>query len=263
LLLTRRSALLLPLAGGAAAQTAIQKRGREIVNASLAALGGDRFLAMEDRLEAGRLYTFYREQLSGMTHARIYTRYYKPEADDDLAIRERQSLGKDKETYAYLLTEKEGLEITFRGVRPMPQETFERFKDSTLRNIFYILRQRLHEKGLIFEYKETTTFQNAPVEIVNITDSDNRVVTVYFHRSTKLPLRQVYIRRDEQRRVVEEVSIFNKYRDSNGVQWPWSVVKYRDGSRTFEMYSNEVQINPKLDDTLFRPPEGAERLKPA
>lgn len=261
--ITRRTALFLPLAGNVGAQSASQKRGREIINQGLAAMGGDRFLAMEDRLEAGRLYTFYREQLAGMTHARIYTRYYKPEADDDLAVRERQSLGKDKEEFAYLLTEKEGLEVTFRGVRPMPADSYERFKDSTLRNIFYILRQRLHEKGLIFEYKETTTFQNAPVEIVNITDSDNRVVTVYFHRTTKLPLRQVYIRRDERRRIVEEVSIFNKYRESNGVQWPWSVVRYRDGSRIFEMYSNLVEINPKLDDTLFRPPEGAERLKPA
>ena len=36
-------------------------------------------------------------------------------------------------------------------------------------------------------------WQNTPVEIVDITDADNNVVTVYFQQTTKLPVRQVSI----------------------------------------------------------------------
>ena len=54
----------------------LQEKGKRIVSESLDALGGDRFLKMEDRVEAGRAYSFYREQLTGLSIAKIYTRYY-------------------------------------------------------------------------------------------------------------------------------------------------------------------------------------------
>ncbi len=38
--------------------------------------------------------------------------------------------------------------------------------------------------------------QNAPVEIVDITDGENRTTTVYFHQTTKLPVREVFYRRN-------------------------------------------------------------------
>lgn len=237
-------------------------RGREIVEASLAALGGEKFLAMENRVEKGRLYSFYRERLNGLATATVYTRYKAAGEAGALPVGERQSFGKKEEDYAYLFTDKEGLQITFRGVRPLPAAQFERYTDSTLRNIFYILKYRLNEPGMLFEFKEGEILDNKPVDVVDITDSENRVVTVYFHKRTHLPVRQVFFRRDpDSKRRVEETTIFNKYRDVGGVMWPWSIVRYRDGSKIFEMYAEEVSINQKLDDGLFSPPSGAKRLK--
>lgn len=257
-----RSSLVLLLMAAAAAWAEPVSRGREIVEQSLAAMGGAAFLSMQNRMEQGRLYSFYRERLNGLATARIYTQYNPPGDPGVLHIRERQSFGKKEEDYAYLFTGTEGLQVTFRGVRPLPEGAYERYVDSTLRNIFYILRYRLQEPGMLFEFKETDVFENKPVEIVNITDSENRVLTVYFHRTTHLPVRQIYFRRDpELKRRVEERTIYNKYRAVDGVMWPWSIVRYRDGSRIFEMYSEEVTINGKFEDSLFTPPAGAKRLK--
>jgi len=250
--------LLLLVAVGAAAQTA--NRGRAIVEQSLAALGGPTFLAMENRVEQGRLYSFYREQLNGLATARVYTKYEQPTGP--IATKERQSFGKKEEDYAFLFTDKEGLQVTFRGVRPLPAGQYEKYVDTTQRNIFYLLRYRLDELGMVFEFKETAVFDNNPVEIVNITDAENRMVTVYFHRTTHLPIRQVFVRRDpETKERMEEMTVFNKYRDVSGVMWPWSVVRFRNGSKIFEMYSESVSINGKLDENLFAPPLGAKRLK--
>ena len=44
------------------------------------ALGGDAFRNMRTRTETGRAYSFYREQLSGLSVARIYTKYLAPDA---------------------------------------------------------------------------------------------------------------------------------------------------------------------------------------
>ena len=246
------------LVAGASAQPS--NRGRAIAEQSLAALGGPKFMAMENRVEQGRLYSFYREQLNGLATARVYTKYEQPAGS--IATRERQSFGKKEEDYAYLFTDKEGVQVTFRGVRPLPAGQYEKYVDTTLRNIFYLLRYRLDELGMVFEFKETAVFDNNPVEVVDITDAENRTVTVYFHRTTHLPIRQVFIRRDPlTKERMEEMTVYNKYRDVSGVMWPWSVVRFRNGSKIFEMYSESVTMNGKLEASLFAPPLGAKRLK--
>lgn len=258
---------LLALAACAGAETK-QERGKRAVDDALAALGGDRYLAMQDRVEAGRAYSFYREELAGLSRATIYTRYLtrpmKPDPDF-VGLRERQSFGKDEDRGAVLFADGKGWEITFRGARPIAADRIERFKDGTQRNIFYVLRQRLGEPGLIFESQGSEVFENQPVEIVDIIDSENRTVTVYFHGSTKLPLRQVYYRRDPQTKErVEETTAFSKYRDvGGGIQWPFTIQRFRDREKIYEIYSETVTINQGLTDNLFTLPASMKLLKPS
>jgi hypothetical protein len=191
--------LLLALSGLAAFAQTSQERGKRAIDETVAALGGDRFLSMHDRVETGRAYSFYREELSGLSLATIYTRYLsRQEAVEpgQVWVRERQSFGKNERSGAVLFADGKGYQITFRGARPVAEETLARYQYSTLHNIFYILRQRLGESGLIIEYQGSDIVDNLPVEIVNITDADNRTVTVYLNRSTHLPVRQLYVWRD-------------------------------------------------------------------
>ncbi len=52
------------LAAFSAAETPATTRGKQVVDDAIAALGGDKFLAMQDRVESGRAYSFYRENFS-------------------------------------------------------------------------------------------------------------------------------------------------------------------------------------------------------
>jgi hypothetical protein len=141
--------LLFATAAAGWAQTA-QERGKRIVMDSLAALGGEKFLAVTDRVERGQAFSFYRDEVSGLSEAVIYTRYLDDSAAGagPLRVRERQSfLRNKKEISAVLFTGGEGYEITFRGARPLPDDTLERYRYTTWRNVFYILRMRLNEPG--------------------------------------------------------------------------------------------------------------------
>jgi hypothetical protein len=258
-------AMLLALAGVAASAETSQERGKRIIDEALAALGGQNYLNMRDRVESGRAYSFYREKLSGLSRATIYTRYLvrpEPPVPGFLGVRERQAFGKD-ENSAVLFAEDKGYEITFRGARPLSDDLIQRFRESTLHNIFYILRQRLGEPGLIFESKGADVLDNQPVEIVDITDAQNRTVTVYFHQSTKLPVRQVFYRRDPQTKDrIEEVTVYAKYRDvGGGVMWPFSIQRERDQEKIYEIYSDSVTINQDLKDNLFTLPANLKILK--
>ena len=247
----------------AASAETTAERGKRVVDAALKALGGDVFLKMEDRIESGRAYSFYREQLSGLSLAKIYTRYLTP-APGQLAVRERQAFGKDEYT-AVLFTETGAWELTFRGARPLADVRYDAYKDSTLRNIFYILRKRLGEPGMTFYSQGADIFQNQPVEIVDITDADNRTVTVYFSQSTKFPVRQVFKRRNpEDKDWDQEVTAFSKYHDvGGGVMWPLDVHRERNGEKIYEIFSDSVEINRNLKDDLFTLPANLKILPKA
>ncbi len=241
------------------------ERGKRIVSECLDALGGDRYLHVQNREQSGRAYSFYREQLTGLSIAKIYTRYDDNVSDTahELAQRERQNFGK-KEDFGVLFGEKEAWDLTFRGARPLALDRFARYKETTIRDIFYILRVRFHEPGLTFESRGAEVLQNAPVEIVDVTDADNRVTTVYFHQLTKLPVRQVFFRRDPTTKYKdEEIALFSKYRDTgDGVQWPFAIERARNGEKTFEIFSDSVTTNSsKIADSLFVLPSSIKVLK--
>jgi hypothetical protein len=244
-----------------------QDRAKRVIHEAVQAMGGDAFLHMEDRVEFGRAYSFYREQLTGLSVAKIYTRYLAP-APGQLGVRERDSFGKVnarsnqlEESSAQLFTEEGAWEITYRGVRPLDEERYANYKDSMLHNIFYILRQRLGEPGMTLYSQDADFVEHRPVEIVDITDADNRTVTVYFDQSTKLPVKQTFRRRNPEYKDFDtEVSIFAKYRDMNGVKWPQTIQRQRNGEKIFEMYSDSVEINRSLTDNLFTLPANAKML---
>src|SRR3982751_4739707 len=131
------------------------------MNEALAAVGGQNFVDMKDRTETGRAYSFYREQLTGLSIAHIFTRYYPPQPGK-VALRERQTFGK-KEDSIVLLDETAGYQLTYRGAKPLPKERYDRFTESTLRNVLYTLHSRMNEPGMIFDYKGSDIFENVPV----------------------------------------------------------------------------------------------------
>lgn len=257
-------AVLVCLAASLAARAETNlERGKRVVDEAVAGLGGENFLHMQDRVESGRAYSFYRERLSGLSIAKIYTRYLiRPEPPEPgfLGVREREAFGK-KEDSAVLFAEGQGYDVTFRGARPLPDEVVERYRESTLRNVLYILRQRLGEPGLILESRGSDVVENQPVDIVDITDADNRVITVYFNQLTHLPVRQVTNRRDPKTKDLnEEVTRFSNYREVSGIQWPWSIIRERNGEKVFQMFSDSVEINKGLTDSLFTLPSNMKIL---
>ncbi len=231
-----------------------EERGKRVVYEALAALGGDAFLHMNGRVESGRAYSFYRAQISGLSAAKIYTRYLEP-LPGKVEVRERENFG-IKEDSGILFTETEAWEMNYHGARAMEDDKFASYKFSTLRNIFYILRMRLNEPGLSFYSQGSDMFENRPVEIVDITDAETNTVTVYFDARTKFPVRQQFRKRNEQFHDFDtEVSTFGLYRKvGDGVTWPCNIRRERNGEKIYEMFSDAVQINQDLKDNLFTLP---------
>ena len=117
---------------------------------------------------------------------------------------------------------------------------------------------------MTFYAQDPDFWEHKPVEIVEITDADNRSVTVYFAQTTKLPLRQFFRRRNlELKDWDEEVTMFSKYRDVSAVKWPFEMRRDRNGEKIYEIFSDSVEINKNLKDNLFTLPASMKLLPKA
>jgi hypothetical protein len=250
----RPAIVVLLLAAFSAAQTPANVRGKKVIDDAIAALGGDKFLQVQDRIETGRAYSFYRDNLSALSVAKIYTRYLTvnpTQSAHELGQRERQSFGKNEDS-AVVLREDGGANITYRGPKPLPVEEFERYRESTLHNIFYIFRQRLHEAGMDFEFVGSDVVDRVPVDIVDVIDAENFTVRVFIHQTTKLPVKQSFSRLDPKTRDRDdEVTRFDRYRDNQGIQWPQQITRERNGDKIYQIFADSVSFNQDLTDDLF------------
>jgi hypothetical protein len=254
--------LWLALSAAPAAESA-HERGKRLVNEALQAVGGKAYLAMEDRVETGRAYSFYRQELQGLSIAKIYTRYLTP-VPGKPCVRERQNFNKDESAGA-LFNQDGAWEFNFHGARLMEPRRVDNWREGTLRNIFYILRQRLDEPGMDFYWRGGDLYENLPVEIVDITDADGATVTVYFSATTKLPVRQMFKRRNPDYKDFDtEEALFARYRDAGGgVIWPHSIRRLRNGEKIYEINSENVEINRNLADNVFTLSKKLQILPPA
>ena len=54
---------------------------------------------------------------------------------------------------------------------------------------------------------------------------------------------------------------YSKYRDVNGVQWPYVIHRERNGEVIYDMFANSVEIDTTIPDKTFDLPTGIKILK--
>jgi len=239
-----------------------QIQGKQFIDKALTALGGPSFSHLRTVLSAGRVYGFFHDQLSGLDIAKTYVEYAEVQPDKGLGVTERQVYGK-KQDYSVLYLPDQAFDLTYRGARPIPEENWQRYHRATENDILYILRFRLGEPGLQFDYVGADVLLSSHVEVIDVSDSQDRIIRVYFDHNTMLPLRQIYKWLDPvTKERNEEITIYNKWRNGGfGVMWPFSVERQRNGYKIYQSFSDSVEVNKALPEKIFELPAGAKILK--
>jgi hypothetical protein len=245
--------LLCHLATGA--QAISNPKAEAILAETLAALGGENLHKIHTIEEQGRAYSFRRGNLSGLAVIRQVTRPGAP------AILERQYYGKKEDISSMVLYDKL-FDITYRGYTAADEETTERVKEGRLHNFFYIARQRLPHEKYLLEYLGTKILRSQQLVGIRLIDPEARVTDLWVDRSTKLPVRQEFVRRDPKTNLpIEEITEWDKYREVSGVNWPQYVVRESRGQKTFEMFTQTFTINPQVPDSVFQLPNPEKNIR--
>lgn len=228
-----------------------------LLEETLAALGGEKLRNIRSVEEEGRAYSFRRGRLSGLAVIRQITDYPDPQVAPAgaPAVRERQYLGKKGEFSSLILYDR-AFEITYRGYTPLDEETTARILESRLHNFMYIAIQRLHREKYTVEYIGTRMLRNQQLVGIRLVDPEYRVTELWVHQTSKLPVRQEFVRRDPKSNLpIEEVTEWDKFREfGSGVYWPQYVVRETRGQKSFEMFTANVTFNPSIPDKVFELP---------
>ncbi len=239
-----------------------QIKGKQMIDKAVTALGDTAFLHLRSITSYGRVYGFFHDQLNGLDIARIYREYDDSAPAKGLGVKEREVMGK-KQDYSYLYLSDQAFDITFRGARPIPDENWQKYVRATHNDILYILRFRLNEPGISFDYIGSDVLLSNHVEIVEVSDASDLTIRVYFDHNTMLPLRQTYTWLDpvtHERN--EEVTVYDKWRNVGfGIMWPFSIERERNGYKIYQSFCESVQANAALPAKIFDLPPGATILK--
>ncbi len=242
-----------------------QEKGRRLVEEAFEAIGGQRFLNIRTQVRAGRAYSFYNRQVQGQTRITIYDRFepMQPNAAGDWLPVSRREVYTEKGDYYALFLNGKGYEITYRGAAPQPEDYMQRYRLASRRDIFFFLRYRREEPGLYYYHKGTEIVDNVACDAVDIVDVEGEAITLYLRQSDRLPVQQLYLRRDPKTRIpYEEKSVFGRYRPIGDAMLPWIIRRERDGERVFSLFAQSYEVNRPLSAAIFLIPDSVPLLPP-
>jgi len=221
-----------------------EKRAREIIEKCIQALGGEAYLKTQDSQRMGRFYQFRKDQLKGSTHFQLFQKF---------PGKARLEMGKKGEEVV-INDGDQGWKIDYKVVKVQTPQEIENFKINLMHNLDYILRFRLNETGMRIRYIGKSRVDNTEIEGVQLLDKDNDKVKIYVNTATFLPFKMefrspavgIFDPTDDER-------IFYNYHAVQGVQIPYSTVRFSNGFKASEYQLESIQVDMSLPDALFTP----------
>jgi len=221
-----------------------EKKAREILAKSIQALGGDAYLKMQTSHRVGRFYQFRKDQFKGGASFQLYEKF---------PGKIRLEVGKKGELVNINDGDK-GWKIEYKAVKAQTPQEIESYKINLRHSLEYILRFRLDEPGMRIRYIGKSRVDNNEIEGVQLLDKDNDKVKIYVDTATFLPSKMefrspavgIFDPTDDER-------VLYNYHAAQGVQVPYSTVRFSNGFKASEFQIESVQIDLSLPDALFTP----------
>ena len=235
-----------PSAPAAAPQDANSKKARALLEQMIGALGGQAYLSYQDMYQEGRSSAFYEGRPSGVGGP--FFRYWRwPDKERTEFFHQRD--------WVVIYVGDQGYDTTFRGTRLVDPEDLAAHLHRREHSLEVVLRRWLPDRGTALFYDGSALVEQKPAESVTLVNSKNDSVTIYIDTYTHLPIKKTYLVRDPvSRERDEEGEVFDDYKRIQGIQTPFSIVRYHNGQMSRQLFVKKVQYNLGVSDALFTPP---------
>src|SRR5450755_84747 len=230
-------------AATAAKDPGVQK-AKQILEDMIRALGGDAYLTLRDMKVEGRSYAFYHGRPSGL--GVLYWRFWEwPDKD-------RIELTKQRDVIELYLGDK-GYETTYKGTTTQEPKLIDEYLRRRDHSLEVVIRTWLAAPGSMILYEGTAIVEQTLADKVTVMTASNDSVSVAIDPRTHLPLKKTYSWRDPlDRQFDEESEVWGNYRMVQGINTPYSTVRYLNGEMSGQRFINNVSYNNGFDPAMFQ-----------
>ncbi len=224
-----------------------QAKARAALNAMYNALGGERWLNRGDYVLKGHTSSFYKNEPTGVGE---YVQYHHVLPNNQWE--DRIELTK-KRDIVQIWTPAEGVEVTYRGRKPLPKEDQQAYFRRIRYSLDTIANTWLTDPKTLLIYGGHQVVSRREVEEVTLIDKDNNAVTVDIELSNHYPLRRVFkFRNEKYLDFDEDVEEYSDWHDVDGIPTPYVTTRYFNGDMVAQRFVEEMHYKP-VDPALFAP----------
>lgn len=225
-------------------------KARQVLQAAIEAMGGDKYLGVRNSTSSGRYFAF-RKGRKSFTRFQDWTVYQPP-------VRSRFQLGKGKRStvWIYNLGLDKGWKLEGEdSLESLTEEEIKDFKRVVRKDMDYILRQRLDEEGLsLFYYGPDDISGAGDTEAVEVLDLNNDAVVLFFNRETHLPVKvETHFQDKFGFRHKEEVEFYN-WHWIDGVYAPLRIDVFVDEEVSRQRFLEDLAFNAPVPEAYFLEP---------
>jgi outer membrane lipoprotein-sorting protein len=221
-----------------------EKKAKAILEKTIQALGGERFLQAKDITVSGRFYEFRKDELAGTTVFQSYTKFPN---------KFRNEIGKKKEVVIINDGEK-GWKIEYKNLSTQSPEEIKSYIQNTRHSLDYVFRFLLKEEGSKLRYAGVSRMDLDSAEEVQLIDKDNDRIRIFISSSTFLPLKMGFQSPGMGKRwATEDEKFYYNYHNIQGVQVPFKTVRMSNGFKVSEVHLESATLDSGLPDGLFTP----------
>ncbi len=246
---------------GTESETAQGEKGRQLLAQMVSALGGALWLNRQDMVRTGRIATFYK----GQPHpgAPGFEEYYRfqPFAERIILVAHfGDIIATDHRDIADLFTDEAGYEVTYKGVKPLPEKDVQDFIRRRRHSLETIVQEWLKEPDVTVSYEGSDMVERRLADRIRISTAKNEAAVLALDETTHLPLSISFQWHDPVYNDLNtDVQEFEDYHLVQGIQTPYAITFLHNGDMTGQRFVSKVQYNTKLPDDLFDPDRPLEK----
>lgn len=220
-------------------------KAKQVIQAGIQAEGGNAYLNVKDETCTAQVSQFdHGGNLSGYDKIIEYLIPPDKERDENLP----------KRNIIEVFNGDKGWTLDRGGVSDMPPGEIADHQNSVKTDIDHILRDRLKEPGMIFQYGGTDIIDLRQVDWVVLTDADGQVIRIAFSQANHLPVREVVETTDPSTHLrATETTIFSNYHPIDGIQTAFGMTTDRNGIKTSQIFLKEkgCDYNTNISPSVF------------
>lgn len=241
-----------------AAQTQ-EQRGRQLLDAMVAALGGEAWLNRKDMQFHGRIASFFQGAPSGIvTEFDAWHQFpdaTHPEAERIGFLTDKSMILPGKKIdVVQIWTGGNGFEVTYKGKTSLPKEQVEDYYRRRAHSIEEVVRTWLKAPGVMVISDGTSMVERRLADKVTVLSANNDAVTIELDARTHLPLRRTFEWRNTTfKDHDEDAEDYADYHTVQGLPTAFTVTRYHNGDMASQRFLSKVQYNTGLPKELFNP----------